>query len=131
MDSPVGQNLQDHAAALAGPFIFPNPISNSRPISQETVDAYFLNGTGPIGVGDSMVQAVAQFASSRAIKNEQKLWPDIQLLLFAFRGEDFYENDARSLAIDETLLKEFRAPTVGKEGFHIGTCYVITSTCYR
>jgi len=67
-----------------------------------------------------MVQAVAQFASSRAIKNEQKLWPDIQHLLFASAEKIFTKMTPEDyLAIDETLLKEFRAPTVGKEGFHI------------
>jgi len=122
MDLPVGRNLRDHLFVLAGPFVFPKPVSNIKPINQATVDTYLHHGTGPLATTIDIV--AAQFPSSRAIRSGQKLWPDTQLIIQGFKGDDEVYNQFTKGAINETHFREFYASTVGKEAFHVITLLV-------
>lgn len=104
VDLPVGQGFQDHVTVVLQPIYvndtvkFPTKISAWSP---NTIDQYFnQNGEGVLGAYTRPSQAF--LTSSRAKRNLENNWPDIQLV---FKPGFHHDKDDVEMAIDVVLSR--------------------------
>ncbi len=151
-DLAVGQNLQDHPAALCGPILIDKPVSfiPERDLTLSNYYDYFahgkgkrepsslvvrlkrsgpqfifkrLNYTGPLTT-PSGLQAMAFIESSQA-KKENESWPDLQMMMLGMGLYSLIIDDLSSMVgVERKYLADGYGPYVGKDAIFFLTTLV-------
>lgn len=121
---PVGQNLQDHVGAIAGPFTINQPVSilPERDMTPDAAKLWVENGTGPFSL--TFARSVALLTSEWAKGSGESNWPDL-LLGLASNGisQDMDQIMAKLYNMRPEVMREFLNPVKGKDAFAILLSY--------
>lgn len=121
----MGENLQDHVAALVGPFAINNPpktdesltylpIRDSRPFN---VLEYLSSGRGPLTQSGSMASG---FVALDRTNESQPIWPDSQLLLIAIPiDDDGLQTLTKTFNVEPAIANEYYSSVVNQDSFNI------------
>lgn len=120
MNSPVGQNLQDHIGTFPGPFLINEPKSFvvDRDITSNAIADFVLNGNGTLTT--TLVNAIAFFPSTRAVRDGEADWPDTEWMFLGLGNHQKIDRDlSHAFNLRYDVLKRFFDPVKGKDGFQI------------
>ncbi|CAG7642663.1 unnamed protein product [Allacma fusca] len=122
VDSPVGQNVQDHVSTYLGPFFVDDLIvpSFDQNLNGKAFTDYLNRGSGPFTT--SGIQATGFVASGHAKARGEGNWPDIQLLYMGMGVHDTFGKDlAKAFNLRHDDIVKYLRHAIGRNSFMIVT----------
>jgi len=119
VDSPVGENLQDHVSVYLGPFFVDDSMylaTLDKEMRPQYITEYITRGSGILASPGS--HAMGFISSSYAKARGEGNWPDLQLIFGAVGvHRDFAHDMSHAFHLDPKLFSKYYQHAVGKNAF--------------